>query len=84
MSPNEVMKIFENVSGRRYTAKRIPRSVLSLLSPAVGMFNEGVASGMSLGAQSALGDVIESPLQRALALPLTTVHAYATRVAGSR
>ena len=84
LSPNEVMKIFENVSGRRYTAKRIPRPVLSLLSPAVGMFNEGAASGMSLGAQSALGDVIESPLQRELALPLTTVRTYATRVAGSR
>ena len=84
LSPNEVMKIFENVSGRRYTAKRIPRLALTLLSPAVGMFNEGAASGMSLGAQTALGDVIDSPLQRELAVPLTTVQAYATRVAGSR
>ena len=83
LSPNEVMKIFENVSGRRYTAKRLPRPVLSLLSPAVGMFNEGAASGMSLGAQTALGDVIDSPLQRELALPLTTVRTYATRVAGA-
>ena len=83
LSPNAVMKIFENVSGRRYTAKRAPRFVLSLLSPAVAMFNEGVASGMSLGAQTALGDVIDSPLQRELALPLTTVHAYAMRVAGT-
>ena len=80
LSPNEVVRIFEKVSGRRFSAKHIPRPVLALLSPAVGLFNEGAASGMSLGAQTALGDVIESPLQRELALPLTTVHDYATRV----
>ena len=80
LSPNDVVKIFESVAGRRYTAKHIPRSILSFLSPAVGLFNEGAASGMSLGAQSALGDLIDSPLQRELALPLTTVREYATRV----
>lgn len=84
MSPNHVVKIFEEVAGRRYTARRAPRAVLSLLSPAVALFNEGAASGMSMGAQSALGDVIDSPLQRELALPLTTVREYAARVAGAR
>lgn len=80
LSPNQVVKIFEEVAGRRYTVKHIPRAMLSLLAPAVALFNEGVASGMSLGAQTALGDVIDSPLQRELALPLTTVQEYATRV----
>lgn len=80
LSPNEVVKIFEKAAGRRYTVKHIPRLMLSLLSPAVALFNEGIASGMSLGAQTALGDVIESPLQRELAIPLTTVETYAARV----
>ncbi len=80
LSPNEVVKVFEKAAGRRYTVKHIPRLMLSLLSPAIGLFNEGVASGMSLGAQCALGDVIDSPLQRELAVPLTNVREYAERV----
>ena len=56
--------------------------MLTLLSPAVGLFNEQIASGMSMGAQTALGDVIDSPLQRELALPLTSVSQYAARVVG--
>lgn len=80
LSPNDVVKIFEKVAGRRYSVKHIPRPMLSLLSPAVALFNEGAASGMSLGAQTALGDVIESPLQRAMAISLMTVREYAARV----
>ena len=53
--------------------------MLQLLSPVVGLFNEGAASGMSMGAQSAGGDVIDSPLQRELALPLLSVREYAAR-----
>lgn len=83
ISPNDVVKIFEKVSGRRYTAKHIPRPILSLLGPAVALFNEGAGSGMLMGAQSALGDVIDSPFQRELGLTLTTVHEYATRVLGA-
>ena len=49
------------------------------MSPVVGLFNEGAASGMSMGAQSAGGDVIDSPLQRELALPLLSVREYAAR-----
>lgn len=80
LSPNDVVKIFEQMAGRRYAAKHMPRLMLSLLSPVIGLFNEGIASGMSLGAQTALGDVIESPLQHELAIPLTTVREYAARV----
>lgn len=81
LSPNDVVKIFEKTSGRPYRATHIPAAILSFMSPMVGLFNEGIASGMSLGAQAGtLGDVFDSPLQRELALPLTTVQEYAKRV----
>ncbi len=82
LSPNQVLKIFERASGRRYTAKHVPRAMLTLLAPVVGLFNEQIASGMSMGAHTVLGDVIDSPLQRELALPLTSVSQYAARVVG--
>ena len=59
--------------------KRV-RALLLFTSPVAALFNEGVSSGIALGAQSAMGDVIDSPLQRELALHLTTVREYATRV----
>ena len=80
MSPNAVVELFEQVSGRKFSAKHVPPTVLRMLSPVMALFNEGAASGMSMGAQSAGGDVIDSPLQRELALPLTTLHDYAARV----
>lgn len=81
LSPNEVLAIFEEAAGRPYKAKRVPRPLLTLMSPVVALFDEGAASGMSLGAQAALGDVIDSPVQRELALPLSSVRDYAARVA---
>ena len=83
LSPNEVVQVFERVTGRPYRAKHVPRAVL-LMSPLVALFNEGAASGMSMGAQTALGDAIDSPLQRELGLPLTTVEQYAWRAAARR
>ncbi len=80
MSPNAVVELFEQVSGRKFSAKHVPPTVLRMLSPVMALFNEGAASGMSMGAQSAGGDVIDSPLQRELALPLITLHDYAARV----
>jgi len=79
LSPKAVVEIFEQASGRKFSAKHVPRAVLQLMSPVVGLFNEGAASGMSMGAQSAGGDVIDSPLQRELALPLLSVREYAAR-----
>ena len=76
----QVVKIFEQVSGRPYSVIRVPRAVLRTIAPLASAFDEGVASGMSLGAQTALGDVIDSPLQRELELPLTGVRDYATRL----
>ena len=80
LSPNAVVEIFERASGRTFSATHVPRALLQVMSPVVGLFNEGVASGMSMGAQSALGDVIDSPLQRELALPVVSVPEYAARV----
>jgi NADH dehydrogenase len=80
LGPREVVRIFEQVSGRPYAVRRVPRAVLAALVPVVALLDEQAATGMSFGAQIALGDVIDSPLQRELALPLTSVRDYATRV----
>jgi len=80
LTARQVVKIFEQVSGRPYSVRRVPKALLSVLAPIVATFNEQVASGMSFGAQTAGGDVIVSPLQRELDLPLTSVRDYATRV----
>ena len=80
LSPDDVVRIFEQVSGRPYRVRRVPRPVLAALAPVVAMFDEKAASGMAMGAQTSRGDVIDSPLQRELNLPLTTVRDYATRI----
>jgi len=80
LSTREVVRIFEQVSGRPYSVRRVPRPLLKVMAPIVATFDEAVGSGMSLGAQTAGGDVIDSPLQRELDLPLTTVRDYAARV----
>src|SRR3982750_2038448 len=80
LTPNEVVRIFAQESGRRYSTRRIPVLVPALLAPFVELFHEGIASGMSMGAQAARGDPIDSPLQRELELPLTTVREYAARI----
>jgi uncharacterized protein YbjT (DUF2867 family) len=80
LSTRQVVSVFETVSGRPYSVRRVPRPVLSVLAPIASMFDEAVGSGMALGAQTANGDVIGSPLQRELELPLTSVRDYATQV----
>ena len=80
VSPNDVVKMFTELSGRPFTAAHVPLAVLRFLGPVIGLFNEGAASGMSMGAQTAGGDVIESPLQREIGLPLTSLRDYAARV----
>ena len=77
---SEVVTIFEQVSGHPYRVRRVPRPVLAALAPVVAMIDEKAASGISMGAQTSRGDLIDSPLQRELALPLTSVREYATRV----
>jgi NADH dehydrogenase len=80
IAPNDVVGIFERVGGRKFSVRHVPAALLSLMSPVVALFNEGAASGMSMGAQTSHGDVIDTPLQREVALPLTTVEEYARRV----
>jgi uncharacterized protein YbjT (DUF2867 family) len=84
LTPREVVGIFAQESGRRYSTRHVPRLVPYLLAPVVELFHEGIASGMSMGAQAALGDPIDSPLQRELDLPLTTVREYAARILRNR
>jgi uncharacterized protein YbjT (DUF2867 family) len=80
LSPSEVVKIFEAVSRRQFKIKRIPRPMLALLAPVIAPFNEAIGSGMSMFAQAALGDDIDTSLQREVGVQLTTVREYATRV----
>ena len=80
LGTRQVVHVFEQVSGRPYSVRRVPRPLLRVMAPIVATFDEAVGSGMSLGAQTAGGDVIDSPLQRELGLPLTSVRDYATRV----
>jgi uncharacterized protein YbjT (DUF2867 family) len=84
IAPNDVVRIFEEASGRKYAAKRVPRLMLTTLGPVVSMFNEAVGSGMSLGAQGALGEQLDTSLMRSIGLQLTTVRDYAERVTGKR
>jgi uncharacterized protein YbjT (DUF2867 family) len=84
LSPNEVVALFESISGRPYRVRRVPRPVLTLVAPVMALVHEGVASGMSMGAQTARGDVIDSPLQREMGVPLTPVREYAAAVLGAR
>ncbi|HEU4720664.1 MAG TPA: SDR family oxidoreductase [Gemmatimonadaceae bacterium] len=80
LAPRDVVRIFEQVSGRPYHVRRVPRPILAALAPLVGIADEKAASGIALGAQTSRGDVIASPLQRELDLPLTTVRDFATRI----
>jgi NADH dehydrogenase len=82
--PNDVVKLFESLSGRPYRVRRVPRAVLALVAPVMARFHEGIASGMGMGEQTTRGDVIDSLLQREMGLPLTTVREYAAGVLGVR
>ena len=58
--------------------------MLVTLGPVLSVFNEAVGSGMSLGAQGALGENLDTSLMKSLGLSLTTVREYAQRVAVKR
>jgi uncharacterized protein YbjT (DUF2867 family) len=58
LSSNEVKAIFEEISGRRFSARRAPAGLLNLLSPIVSLLDDRVGSGMSLGAQVSRGDLV--------------------------
>src|SRR6476661_260915 len=55
LTPREVVGIFAQASGRRYSTRHVPRLVPYLLAPVVELFHEGIASGMSMGAQTSRG-----------------------------
>lgn len=83
LSPNEVLRIFEETSGRRYTAKRVPRVVLATLGPIISLFNEMEGSKMALGAQVTTDERLDLTLMRSVGLPTVSVRDYAQRVATS-
>ena len=80
IAPNDVVRLFEKRAGRRFRTTRVPRPFLKLVSPIASLFNEQVGSGMGMGAQSAMGDMFETPLQSELGLPLVTLSEYVDRV----
>jgi uncharacterized protein YbjT (DUF2867 family) len=82
LTPNDVVRIFEETSGRRYAVRRVPRPLLRALGPVVSIFNEAVASGMLLGANGTTGERLDLSLMKSLGLPRVTVRDYAQRVIG--
>jgi uncharacterized protein YbjT (DUF2867 family) len=83
LTPNEVVRIFEETSGRRYAARRVPRLMLATLGPVVSLFDEQAGSGMLLGAQGAKGEKLDTSLMQSLGLPLVSVRDYARQVTGN-
>ena len=82
IAPNDVVMLFERITGRKFKVKRIPAVILRLLWPVIAVVNEKQASGMALGAQTSNGDVVTSELQRSLPVTLTTLEEYARRGGG--
>jgi uncharacterized protein YbjT (DUF2867 family) len=79
--PNDVVRIFESRLGRSFAVKHVPRAVLRTLGPVVSLFNEGIGSGMLLGACAAGGDVIDTRQQREIRAPAISLDEYAARSA---
>jgi uncharacterized protein YbjT (DUF2867 family) len=77
----DVVRIFEQASGRAIRMKRVPPGVLAALVPVARLFNEMAASGMSMMSQTSVSENLDTTTQRQLALPLTSVQEYASRVA---
>lgn len=80
VAPNDVVRLFEEATGRHYKVKHVPAMLLRFLAPVAALFDEQIASGMRLGADGAAGDVRDSPLQRTIGVPLTTLREYSARV----
>ena len=59
ISPGAVVQIFERLSGRKFTVKKIPGFIPGVASAILRPFNPKLASLMGLGAQSQRGDVID-------------------------
>ena len=81
VAPNEIVTLFEEITGRKFKVKRIPAAMLRVLSRLVAVLDEKKASGMALGAEAANGDVVVSEVQKGLPVKLTTLEEYARRVA---
>lgn len=83
VTPNDVVRLFETLSGRQYRVRRVPTSVLRLVGPVLSIFNEQAGSAIAMGVQSVNGDRIDSPIQREIGLPLRTLREHAEQVIGA-
>lgn len=81
VAPNDIVALSEQLTGKKFKVTRIPAPILRWLGPVIAVMNEKQGSGMALGARSAEGDVVESELQKALPVKLTTVEEYVRRAA---
>lgn len=80
LSPVEVVKVFEEVSGRKFRIKKIPLFIPRIASVMLRPFNPKIASLMAFGAISDRGDVIDPAKARAIiGLPGTSIKEFAER-----
>lgn len=77
LPPLQVVQICQEVLGRRFKVKKIPRAIPRVMSVLLRPLNPIQASLMALGAATAGGDVVGSPLQKELSVSLTSVRDYA-------
>jgi uncharacterized protein YbjT (DUF2867 family) len=76
ISAMDVVKIFEDVAKKPFRIKRVPVPLLRIMGPVVALFNEGIASGMSLMAQTVPGESLDLTLQNELCPPTVSVRDY--------
>jgi uncharacterized protein YbjT (DUF2867 family) len=84
LSALEVVRVFESIASRSFTVRHIPRPVLVVGAKVMRPFNEMAATGMAFMAQVAVGETMDTSLQQAVGLPLTSVREYAVGLVGSQ
>ena len=76
----EVVQLFERLSGRRFKRTHVPLLFLRMMRPLAALFNEQIASGMAMAAQTDAGAISDLSLQRTLGIEFTSIGQYAARV----
>lgn len=76
----EVVQLFERLSGRRFKRTHVPLLLLRVMRPLAALFNEQIASGMAMAAQTEAGVINDLSLQRTLGIEFTSIEQYAARV----
>jgi len=77
-SPNEVLRICEETTGRPFKVQRLPAAPFRLGARVLRPFNERIHTLLALTAAIAEGDVLDMlPVQEAFRIPLTSVAGFA-------